>query len=201
MHRLGHQRIGRAGRCVDEPRPAAEKKAVPEEDAQEIDRRVHQQLEPRRLLAERDALLRFQPGVDDFLLHLLVERQPTLVAQQSLARDCGPAVGDEAFVDDEVDVEPGAPSSDEPQYIFRARPEADRSETSVKRQRAAQLPAGYRVIDRSKARQFGPQLVVEPFIRIDAENPRVRRLIERKLLLAGVAEPGLMNEPDWNAAA
>src|ERR1700751_4372917 len=121
------------------PRPAAEKKAVPKEDAQEVDRRVQQQLEPRRLLAERDALLRFQARVDDLLLHLLVERQPALVTQQPLERDCSLAIGDEAFVDDEVGVEPGAPAPDEPKNIFRARPEVDRSEASVKRQRAAQL--------------------------------------------------------------
>ena len=153
VHRLGHQRIDRAGRRVDEPRPAAQEKAVPEKDAQEIDRRVEQQLEPRRLLAEGEALLRLKPGVDDFLPHLLIERQAPLVAEKTLACDCGLAVGDKAFVDKQVGLEAGASAPDQPDDMFRAGPEADRSEPPVKRQRAANLPTGERRVRCEKGRE------------------------------------------------
>ena len=74
-------------------------------------------------------------------------------------------------------------------------------ETSEERQRPAQLPARDRFVRRNEARQFRPQIVVEPFVGVDAEDPRLAGLIERELLLPGIAEPWLMDEPDRQPAA
>ena len=81
------------------------------------------------------------------------------------------------------------------------RPPADRLRLSVERERTAHLPAGDRVIGRHEARQRGSQLVVEPLVRVDAQDPRFLRLIERKLLLQRIAKPWLVNESDREAAA
>src|SRR5277367_2067278 len=66
MHRFGHERIHGAGRRVDEARPAAQEKPVPEKDAQEIDRRIEHELERRRLPPLLQPLVGFEPGVGDF---------------------------------------------------------------------------------------------------------------------------------------
>src|SRR5579862_6334349 len=83
MDRFGHQRIDGAGRRVEEARRAAQEEPVPEEDAQEIDRRIEHQLEHRGLASLAEPLLGLEPRVDDFLLHLLVQGQAALMPEQS----------------------------------------------------------------------------------------------------------------------
>ncbi len=201
VHGFGHQRIDRAGRRVDEARPAAQEKAVPEKDAEEIDRRVEHELERRRLFAAPYALFRLETGVGDFLLHLLIERQAAFVPEETSPGNWGLAVGDEAFVDEEGRIEMGAAAADEAQHQFRPRPQGDRTGAPVKGERAPQLPAGDGRRRGDQLRQRFAQFSVEPFVGVDAEHPRLARLIERELLLRGVAEPGLADEPDRQALA
>src|SRR5271166_82064 len=127
VHGFGHQRVHGAGRRVDEARPAAQEKPVPEENAQEIDRRIEQQFEARRLPPQLQPLLGLEPRIADFLLHLLVERQRAFVAKEPLAGDRRLAlVGDEAFVDDERGVEAGSAAANKAQDVLRPRPWAYR---------------------------------------------------------------------------
>src|ERR1700722_17360487 len=84
MDRFGHERIRGTRRRVDEARPAAQEKPVPEEDAQKIDRRSEHELERRRFPPKLQSLLGLKPCVGDFLFHLLVQWQAALVSQQSL---------------------------------------------------------------------------------------------------------------------
>src|SRR5271167_4806348 len=113
---FGHQGVHRAGSCVDEARPAGQEEPIPKVDTQEIDRRIEEQFEPRGLPPHLQPLLGLEPRIDDFLLHLLAQRQRTFMAQQALARNRRLAlVGDEAFVHNERRVEPGAASPDETQ--------------------------------------------------------------------------------------
>ena len=96
-----------------------------------------------------------------------------------------------------IEARPAPPH--EAQDVLGPGPAADRLRAPVERERPAHLPAGDRLGGLHEARQRGAQIVVEPFVGVDAEHPRLRREIEGELLLSGVAEPGLMDEPNRKA--
>ena len=94
-------------------------------------------------------------------------------------------VGDEALVDDERRIEAGAAAPDQPQDVLRPRPSTRRLRLPVERKRTAHLPAGNGVVGRHQARQRGSELVVEPLVGVDAEDPWLRRLHRGRTASAG----------------
>src|SRR5580698_621892 len=135
MDRFGHERIHGPGRRMDEARPSREKKPVPEEDAQEIDRWIEHEFQRRRLPPPLQPLLSLESGVGDLFLHLLVQWQTALVPQQPSVRDRRlPMISDEAFVHDERWIEACPAPPHKPQDMLGPRPATDRLCLAIERE-------------------------------------------------------------------
>ena len=74
--------------------------------------------------AALEPLLRLQSGVDDLLLHLLVERQAAFVAQETIAGDLRPALDDQTLVNEQGRVEMTAAPSHETKDVLGPSPQA-----------------------------------------------------------------------------
>ena len=132
MDRFGHERIHGAGRSVDEARLARQKKPVPEKDPQEINRRTEHQLKRRRLPSLLQSLLGLEPCIGDFLFHLLVQGEATLVPEHPIAGNGRVAmISDKALMHDKGRIEPRPAPPHEPQNKLGPSSAADRLRLSV----------------------------------------------------------------------